>query len=62
MAAQGASLPPLPVYGPRFPMQQTYTFLNYGQFVTDVNITVEDAIKKCYIGLDSAQKTLAMRS
>ena len=46
MAAQGAALTPLPVYGPRVPMPQTYTFLNSGQLVTDVNITVEDAIKQ----------------
>ena len=46
MAAQGAALPPLPVYGPRVPMPQTYTFLNDRQLVTDVNITVEDAIKQ----------------
>ena len=46
MAVQGAALPPLPVYGPRVPMPQTYTFLNGGQLVTDVIITVEDAIKQ----------------
>ena len=44
MAAQGEALPPLPA-GPRVPMPQTYTFLNGGKLVTDVNITVEDAIK-----------------
>ena len=41
MAAQGAVLPPLPVYGPRVPMPQTYPFLNGGQLVTDINIAVE---------------------
>ena len=46
MVAQGSALPTLPVYGPRFPMPQTHTFLNGGQLVTDVNITVEDAIKQ----------------
>ena len=46
MEAQGEALPPLPVYGPRVPMPQTYTFFNGGKLVTDVNITVEDAIKQ----------------
>ena len=46
MAAQGAALPPLPVYGPRFPTPQTYTFLNSGKSVIDVNTTVEDAINQ----------------
>ena len=45
MAAQGAALPPLPA-GPGFPMPQAYVFLIGGQLVTDVNITVEDAIKQ----------------
>ena len=45
MAAQGAALPSLPA-GPRVPIPQVYTFLNGGLFVTDVNITVEDAIKQ----------------
>ena len=45
VTAQGAALPPLPA-GLRVPMPQAYTFLNGGQLVTDVNITVENAIKK----------------
>ena len=45
MAAQGSALLPLPA-GPRVPMPQTYTFLNGRKLVTDVNITVEDAIKQ----------------
>ena len=45
MAAQGAVLPPLPA-GPGFPMPQAYVFLNGGQLVTDVNITVKDAIRQ----------------
>ena len=53
MAAQGLALPPLPVYVTIVPMQKTYTFLNGGQLVKDVNITVEDAIKQMlhWIGL-----------
>ena len=45
MAAQVAALPPL-TEGPGVPMPQAYTFLNGGKLVTDVNITVENAIKQ----------------
>ena len=45
MAAQGAALPPLPA-GPGVTIPQTCVFLNGGQLVTDVNITIEDAIRQ----------------
>ena len=45
MEAQGAALPPLPE-GPGVPMPQAYVFLNGGQLVTDINITVEYAIRQ----------------
>ena len=45
MAAQGAALPPLTA-GQGVPMPQKYIFLNGGQLVTDVNITVEYEIKQ----------------
>ena len=61
MAAQGAALPPLPA-GPGVPMPQAYIFLNGGQLVTDVNITLEDAIRQVldWIGFRSDDARYAL--